>query len=83
MRISTLSGAAALAALVSACGSQSPDAARREWQAPAAAVKMLLNAWAPAIGQPAYITNTVAEITGERARTFRDWATDHAERFRA
>src|SRR5271155_4548647 len=35
----------------------SPEAARREWKAPAAAVDMLLNAWAAAIGQPAYITS--------------------------
>jgi uncharacterized protein YbjT (DUF2867 family) len=43
--------------------------------------RMLLGAWAAAIGQPAYVTSTVAEITGSPARTFRDWATDHAAGF--
>jgi uncharacterized protein YbjT (DUF2867 family) len=50
---------------------------------PALAVKMLLDAWAAAIGQPAFVASTVAEITGAPARTFRDWATDHASEFRA
>jgi uncharacterized protein YbjT (DUF2867 family) len=61
----------------------SPEEARREWPAPAPVVDMLLNAWAAAIGQPALVTSTVAEITGRPARTFRDWVTDHAEEFRA
>jgi hypothetical protein len=63
----------------------SPDEARRELLAlmPAVVVKMLLDAWAAAIGQPALVTSTVAEITGTPARTFRDWATDHAAEFRA
>ena len=39
--------------------------------------KMLLDAWAAAIGQPAHVTSTVAEITGVPARTFREWASDH------
>jgi uncharacterized protein YbjT (DUF2867 family) len=46
-------------------------------------VKMLLDAWCAAIGQPAFMTSTVAGITGAPARTFRDWATDHAAEFRA
>ena len=49
----------------------------------ASAVNMLLGAWAAAIGQPALVTSTVAEITGAPARTFRDWAADHAAEFRA
>jgi len=49
---------------------------------PAAVVNMLLDAWAAAIGQPAFVTSTVAEITGAPARTFREWATDHAAEFR-
>jgi uncharacterized protein YbjT (DUF2867 family) len=61
-----------------------PDDWRREmlpfW--PAFALNMLLNAWAAAIGQPAFITSTFAEITGAPARTFLDWATDHAAVFR-
>ena len=61
----------------------SPDEARRELLAlmPAFVVNMLLDAWAAAIGQPALVTPTVAEITGAPARTFRDWATDHAAEF--
>jgi uncharacterized protein YbjT (DUF2867 family) len=50
---------------------------------PPVAVKMLLDAWAAGIGQPAHVASTVAEITGAPARTFRDWATDHAVEFRA
>ena len=50
---------------------------------PAPIVNILLNAWAAAIGQPAFVTSTVAEITGTSARTFRNWATDHAAKFRA
>ena len=63
----------------------SPDEARRELLAlmPAFVVNMLLDAWAAAIGQPALVTSTVAQITGAPARTFRDWATDHAAEFRA
>jgi uncharacterized protein YbjT (DUF2867 family) len=62
----------------------SPDEARHELLAlmPALVVNMLLDAWAAAIGQPAFVTSSVAEITGARARTFRDWATDHAAKFR-
>jgi uncharacterized protein YbjT (DUF2867 family) len=63
----------------------SPDQGRRELVSlmPAPAVNMLLGAWAAAIGQPALMTSTVAENTGAPARTFRDWATDHAAEFRA
>jgi uncharacterized protein YbjT (DUF2867 family) len=61
----------------------SPDEARREWGTfmPSPVVNMLLAAWAAAIGQPAHLTSTVREITGVPARTFRDWATDHAAEF--
>jgi uncharacterized protein YbjT (DUF2867 family) len=63
----------------------SPEEARDEWltSVPAFVVKMLLDAWAAAIGQPAFVTSTVAEITGAPARMFRGWATDHAAEFRA
>jgi len=63
----------------------SPDEARRELLTimPAPVVNMLLDAWAAAAGQPAYVTSTVAEITGAPARTFLDWAADHASEFRA
>ena len=61
----------------------SPEAARREWPAPAPVVDMLLRAWEAALGQPAYVTATVAEVTGTPARSFHDWVTDHAAEFRA
>jgi uncharacterized protein YbjT (DUF2867 family) len=63
----------------------SPEEARSELLTvmPAFVVNMLLDAWAAAIGQPAFVTSTVAEITGAPTRTFRDWATDHAAEFRA
>ena len=60
----------------------SPEEARQELGFPAAAINMLLNAWAAAIGQPALVTSTVAEIIGTPARSFRDWVTDHVDEFR-
>jgi uncharacterized protein YbjT (DUF2867 family) len=57
----------------------SPEEAQSKLRIPA----LLLNAWAAAIGQPAFVTSTVAEITGRPARTFHDWATDHAVEFQA
>ena len=61
----------------------SPDEARREWAPawPPPVVDMLLKSWAAALGQPAYVTNTVAEVTGTPARPFFDWAKDHAQEF--
>jgi uncharacterized protein YbjT (DUF2867 family) len=64
----------------------SPEEARRELLGVIPVVfiiDMLLNAWAAAVGQPAFVTSTVADITGTPARTFADWATDHAAAFRA
>ena len=61
----------------------SPEEWRREMRAPVAVANMLLDAWAAAIGQPAFVTSTVAEITGSPARSFRDWVTDHAGAFEA
>lgn len=61
----------------------SPDEARHELLMPAPVVNMLLNAWAAAIGQPAYVTSTVADITGTPARSFADWVADHSAEFRA
>jgi hypothetical protein len=43
---------------------------------------MLLAAWKAAVGQPAYVTSAVKDITGSPARTFRSWAEDHVEAFR-
>ncbi|MGH9408023.1 MAG: NAD(P)H-binding protein [Vicinamibacterales bacterium] len=45
-------------------------------------VKMLLDAWTAAIGQPAFVTSTCADVTGTPARTFLEWAADHAAEFR-
>jgi len=50
---------------------------------PLPGVNMLLQAWAAAMGQPAHVTSTVAEITGAPPHTFLDWATDNAAKFRA
>ena len=63
----------------------SPDEARRELLTigPLVAVNMLLQAWAAAIGQPAHVTSTFAEIIGAPPKTFLDWATDNAAEFRA
>jgi uncharacterized protein YbjT (DUF2867 family) len=59
----------------------SSDEARRELPMPAFVLNMLLDAWAAAAGQPAFVTPTIAEITGAPARTFLHWANDHAHEF--
>jgi uncharacterized protein YbjT (DUF2867 family) len=61
----------------------SPEVARRELPFPAGPLNMLLDAWAAAIGQPALVTSTVAEITGKPARSFHDWVIDNADAFYA
>jgi uncharacterized protein YbjT (DUF2867 family) len=69
-----------------------PDEARKElvsvmdWgMAPAASVsaviEKLLSAWGAAVGLPAFVSTTFAEITGNQPRTFRQWAGDHAREF--
>jgi uncharacterized protein YbjT (DUF2867 family) len=45
-------------------------------------IDMLLNAWRAALGQPAFVSSTFAELTGAPPRTFFEWATDHASEFR-
>ena len=61
----------------------SPEAFRREtagrWPGPV--VDMLLAAWKATIGRPALVTSTVSDVVGSPARTFRQWATDHAAAF--
>jgi uncharacterized protein YbjT (DUF2867 family) len=61
-----------------------PDEFRRDtagrWPAPV--VEMLLAAWSATMGRPAFVTSTVADVTGSPARTFRQWAADHADAFR-
>jgi uncharacterized protein YbjT (DUF2867 family) len=64
----------------------SPDEARSELLPVLGSptfVNMLLTAWAAAIGQPAFVTSTFAEVTGAPPRTFFEWATDHAAEFRS
>jgi len=61
------------------------DVARQEMldrHQPPPVVDMLLEAWAHAVGQPALVLPTVEEVTGKPARTFREWAVDHAADFR-
>ncbi len=61
----------------------SPEQARNElfssWTP--SVVDMLFHAWAAAIGQPAFVTSEVADITGVAARSFFKWATYHAAGF--
>ena len=61
-----------------------PNQARRELLRimPAPVINMLLDAWAAASGQPAFVTSTVEEITGAPARTFLEWAKDNVGEFR-
>jgi uncharacterized protein YbjT (DUF2867 family) len=63
----------------------SPDEARRELLnlMPLAVVNMLFTAWSAAMGQPAFVTSTVADLTGTPARALADWAADHSSDFRA
>jgi len=42
---------------------------------------MLLDAYAAAVGRPAIVNATVLEVTGAPARSFHDWAVDHAGDF--
>jgi uncharacterized protein YbjT (DUF2867 family) len=49
---------------------------------PPALAKMLLDAWAVAVGRPAWVTTTVEEVTGRPARCFREWAADNLAAFR-
>lgn len=61
-----------------------PEKARREMLniMPGQIADMLLEAFAAATGQPAPVTSTVAQVTGVPARSFRQWAVDHAPEFR-
>ena len=62
----------------------SPDEARSELLpvlGSSTVVNMLLNAWAAAIGQPAVVTSTFAELTATPPRTFLEWAADYAADF--
>ncbi len=51
-------------------------------QLPAAMVDGMLNTWAGFVKEPELVTHTVEEITGTAARTYNEWAMDHAGAFR-
>jgi uncharacterized protein YbjT (DUF2867 family) len=63
----------------------SREDARREMLAtvPGPVADMLLDAFAAAVGRPAFVTSTVADMTGTPARCFRDWAIENASAFRS
>lgn len=60
-----------------------PEEFRREtagtW--PDGIADMLLAAWQATLGRPAFVTSAVQEITGVPARSFREWAAEHASAF--
>lgn len=63
----------------------SPDVARQELLAAwgdASFVDTALGAWADMVTVPEPVTTTVEQVTGVPARTFREWAADHADAFR-
>jgi len=86
----SLSQAAQVSAIGAAIGRQirfhelSPEEFRQDtagrWPGPV--VDMLLNAWRATLGRPAFVTSNVMDIVGSPARTFRQWAADHADAFR-
>jgi len=61
-----------------------PDEARRELVPPFAppVMEMLLAAWAAGEGRPAWVTETVGDVTGGPPRRFAEWAGDHRAAFR-
>jgi uncharacterized protein YbjT (DUF2867 family) len=63
----------------------SPQSAREKMLTimPGGAADMLLTAYGAAVNLPAYVTSTIAEVTGVPARTFEQWAVDHAGDFLA
>jgi uncharacterized protein YbjT (DUF2867 family) len=61
----------------------SPESARQQLQTlmPPPVADMLLRAYGAAVGQPAFVTSTIADVTGRPAASFRQWAVDHAADF--
>ncbi len=49
---------------------------------PSAAVEAVLRLWAAGDGTPAHTATVVEEVTRRPARTFAEWARDHADAFR-
>jgi uncharacterized protein YbjT (DUF2867 family) len=60
------------------------DEAREQLQSqlPSELVDGILEAHAGFVTEPEPVTHTVADVTGRPARTFRQWAADHADDFR-
>ena len=62
----------------------SPEEFRQDtagrWPAPV--VDMLISAWRATLGRPAFVTSNVMDIVGSPARSFGQWAADHADAFR-
>ncbi|BFO18532.1 NAD(P)H-binding protein [Streptomyces sp. KM77-8] len=85
----SLTQAAQVAAIADALGiriafeEMTPDEFRNvsRGTAPGPVVDMLLTAWSAAVGQPAYLTTSVADILGTAPRTLRQWVADHATAF--
>jgi len=48
---------------------------------PPGVADMLLDAWRATLGHRAYVTSAIQEILGSPARTFYQWAADHASAF--
>ncbi|MBP2322916.1 uncharacterized protein YbjT (DUF2867 family) [Kibdelosporangium banguiense] len=64
----------------------SPEQAKADMTAagwPQQLIDSALGAWAGMLETPEAITSTVEELTGRPAKTFREWAEDHAADFRA
>jgi uncharacterized protein YbjT (DUF2867 family) len=62
----------------------SPEVARQEisQRVPPPVVATLFDVWASSVGKRAPVTNTVEQVAGRPARTFAQWAADHAADFR-
>lgn len=62
----------------------SPEQARERMlrTVPEPVVDALLGLWAAAVGVPATVLPTVEQVTGHQARSFAQWAAEHADRFR-
>jgi uncharacterized protein YbjT (DUF2867 family) len=62
----------------------SPEEAREQMgrYLSAGILDTLFGFWAAAAGQPATVLPTVEQVTGQVPRTFREWATEHADDFR-
>ena len=60
-----------------------PEAAREALLAmmPGSIADMLLTAYGAAVDLPAHVTCTIADVTGAAARSFDQWAIDHADDF--